>query len=194
MEASDLTSQLASAGVFNLVDKAIYDQLVIMLKQCLANSTALLQLEIKIKETVSLKQFQERVFLTLCAIFLTHTSEPQVQWISSLLLKNTLKDNIEVLKTDSAQELDAIKQALFITSMGKLASEKLQEEFYMVIAGLIIKEFHLNDQDTGFFDEIIRVYQISYNYNLLRIINDVIEDANDDRMWKFVPKILPATI
>ena len=72
-----------------------------MLKQCLANSTALLQLEIKIKESVSLKQFQERVFLTLCAIFLTHTSEPQVQWISSLLLKNTLKDNIEVLKTES---------------------------------------------------------------------------------------------
>jgi hypothetical protein len=29
--------------------------------------------------------------------------------------------------------------------MGKLANEKLQEEFYMVIAGLIIKEFHLND-------------------------------------------------
>ena len=42
--------------------------------------------------------------------------------------------------------------------MGKIGSEKLQEEFYMVIAGLIIKEFHLNDQDTGFFDEIIRVY------------------------------------
>ena len=194
MEASDLTSQLACAGVFHLVDKAVYDQLVIMLKQCLANSTALLQLEIKIKESVSLKQFQERIFLTLCAIFLTHTSEPQVQWISSLLLKNTLKDNVEALKAESTQELDAIKQALFITSMGKLGSEKLQEEFYMVIAGLIIKEFHLNDQDTGFFDEIIRVYQLSYNYNLLRIINDVIEDANDDRMWKFVPKILPATI
>ena len=194
MEASDLTSQLACAGVFHLVDKAVYDQLVIMLKQCLANSTALLQLEIKIKESVSLKQFQERIFLTLCAIFLTHTSEPQVQWISSLLLKNTLKDNVEALKAESTQELDAIKQTLFITSMGKLGSEKLQEEFYMVIAGLIIKEFHLNDQDTGFFDEIIRVYQLSYNYNLLRIINDVIEDANDDRMWKFVPKILPATI
>ena len=194
MEASDLTSQLACAGVFHLVDKAVYDQLVIMLKQCLANSTALLQLEIKIKESVSLKQFQECIFLTLCAIFLTHTSEPQVQWISSLLLKNTLKDNVEALKAESTQELDAIKQALFITSMGKLGSEKLQEEFYMVIAGLIIKEFHLNDQDTGFFDEIIRVYQLSYNYNLLRIINDVIEDANDDRMWKFVPKILPATI
>ena len=194
MEASDLTSQLACAGVFHLVDKAVYDQLVIMLKQCLANSTALLQLEIKIKESVSLKQFQERIFLTLCAIFLTHTSEPQVQWISSLLLKNTLKDNVEALKAESTQELNAIKQALFITSMGKLGSEKLQEEFYMVMAGLIIKEFHLNDQDTGFFDEIIRVYQLSYNYNLLRIINDVIEDANDDRMWKFVPKILPATI
>lgn len=73
-------------------------------------------------------------------------------------------------------------------------SEKLQEEYYMVISGLIVKEFHLNDQDNGFFEEIIRVYQRGYNYNLLRIINDVIEDANDDRMWKFVPQILPATI
>jgi hypothetical protein len=57
----------------------------------------------------------------------------------------------------------------------------------MVMAGLIIKEFNLNDQDTGLFDEIIRVYQRQYNYHLLRIINDVIEDGNDDRMWKFVP-------
>jgi len=117
-----------------------------------------------------------------------------VQWIAALLLKNTLKDNLEVLKAEAGQEVDAIKKALFIASIGKVGSEKLQEEFFMVIAGMIIKEFHLNDQETGFFDEIIRVYQRSYNYNLLRIINDVIEDANDDRMWKFVPQILPATI
>lgn len=108
-------------------------------------------------------------------------------------MKNTLKDNIEVLKFEATQELDSIKQALFITSMSPKMSEKLQEEYYMVISGLIVKEFHLNDQDNGFFEEIIRVYQRGYNYNLLRIINDVIEDANDDRMWKFVPQILPAT-
>ena len=64
----------------------------------------------------------------------------------------------------------------------------------MVMSGLIIKEFHLNDQDTGLFEEIIRVYQAGYNYHLLRIINDVIEDGNDDRMWRFVPTILPATL
>jgi hypothetical protein len=111
--------------------------------------------------------------------------------VASLLLKNTLKDNLEALKQDSSSELDGIKQALFITAMGSgtviLGSVKLQEEYYMVMAGLIIKEFNLNDQDTGLFDEIIRVYQRQYNYHLLRIINDVIEDGNDDRMWKFVP-------
>ena len=64
-------------------------------------------------------------------------------------MKNTLKDNIEALKLDASGELDAIKQALFITSMGSgpiiLGSVKLQEEFYMLLANLIIKEFHLND-------------------------------------------------
>lgn len=30
--------------------------------------------------------------------------------------------------------------------------------------------------------------------HLLRIINDVFEEGNDDRMWRFVPQILPATI
>lgn len=44
------------------------------------------------------------------------------------------------------------------------------------------------------FDEIVRSYQRAYSYHFLRIINDVIEDANDDRMWKFVPQVLPATL
>jgi hypothetical protein len=68
-----------------------------------------------------------------------------------------------------------------------LGSKRLQEEYYMVVSGLIIKEFNINDSDTGMFEEIIRAYQKGYNYHLLRIINDVIEDSNDDRMWKFVP-------
>jgi hypothetical protein len=47
MEAfsADLTSQLAQSGVFELLDKSVYDQMVLMLKQCLANSSAILQLE-----------------------------------------------------------------------------------------------------------------------------------------------------
>ena len=57
----------------------------------------------------------------------------------------------------------------------------------MVVSGLIVKEFNLNDSDHALFDEVIRAYQRGYNYHLLRIINDVIEDGNDDRMWRFVP-------
>jgi uncharacterized protein with ParB-like and HNH nuclease domain len=57
----------------------------------------------------------------------------------------------------------------------------------MLISGLIVKEFNLNDQDTALFDEILRAYQRGYSYHYLRIINDVIEDGNDDRMWRFIP-------
>ena len=57
----------------------------------------------------------------------------------------------------------------------------------MVVSGLIVKEFNLNDSDHALLDEVIRAYQRGYNYHLLRIINDVIEDGNDDRMWRFVP-------
>ena len=64
----------------------------------------------------------------------------------------------------------------------------------MVVSGIIVKEFNINDQDTTMMDEVIRAYQSGYNYHILRIINDVIEDCNDDRMWKFVPHILPATL
>jgi hypothetical protein len=98
-----------------------------------------------------------------------------------------------LLKENGQGELERIKQALFLVAMNTpsdkmvLGSKKLQEEYYMVMAGLIIKEFHLNDQDMKLFDEVIRTYQSGYNYHLLRIINDVIEDANDDRMWRFVP-------
>ena len=169
------------------------------LRSCLANSTALLALEHKIKEATAT---QQNLFLTLCAIFLSHLQEPQLQWVAGLLLKNTLKDYLHALKEDPTrkQELEAIKQALFLvaanTSTDKhvLGSKKLQEEYYMVVSGLIVKEFNLNDADTGLFDEIIRGYQRGYNYHMLRIINDVIEDGNDDRMWKFVPQILPATL
>ena len=109
---------------------------------------------------------------------------------------------MHVLKEDPTrkQELEAIKQALFLVAVNTsterhiLGGKKLQEEYYMVVSSLIVKEFDLNDGDTGLFDEIIRGYQRGYSYHLLRIINDVIEDGNDDRMWKFVPQILPATL
>ena len=35
---------------------------------------------------------------------------------------------------------------------------------------------------------------INPHSHLLRIINDVFEDGNDDRMWRFVPQILPVTL
>jgi hypothetical protein len=181
------------------VDPSIYSQLLEHLRSCLANSTALLALEQKIKEATAT---QQNLFLTLSAIFLTHLQEPQLQWVASLLLKNTLKDNLHALKEDPArnQEVEGIKQALFLVAVNTptdkyiLGSKKLQEEYYMVVSGLIVKEFNLNDADTGLIDEVIRGYQRGYNYHLLRIINDVIEDGNDDRMWKFVPQILPATL
>ena len=101
---------------------------------------------------------------------------------------------------ERGQELERIKQALFLTLVNTpndqviLGSKKLQEEFYMVTSGLIVKEFNINDQETALFDEIVRSYQRAYNYHFLRIINDVIEDGNDDRMWKFIPQVLPATL
>ena len=30
--------------------------------------------------------------------------------------------------------------------------------------------------------------------HILRILNDVFEDANDSRMWRYVPLVLPATL
>lgn len=98
------------------------------------------------------------------------------------------------------KEVEKIKQALFLTLVNTqsgeiiLGNKKLQEEFYLAISGLIVKEFNFNDSDVGLFEEIISSYQKGYNYHFLRVINDVIEDGNDDRMWKFVPKILPATL
>jgi hypothetical protein len=35
---------------------------------------------------------------------------------------------------------------------------------------------------------------LKINSHALRIINDVLEDGNDSRMWKFVPRVLPATL
>jgi hypothetical protein len=76
-----------------------------------------------------------------------------------------------------------------------LGSEKLQEEYYMLVSSLIVKEYYLDDMSTALFDEVIKAYSSrGFNKHLLRIINDVFEDGNDDRMWRFVPIVLPVTL
>ena len=79
MEATiTLTSNLKQAKVFERVTPDIYQQLLSALRDCLVNSTALLSLEQRIKAIVAEKQANQYIFLTLCAIFLTHTTEPQL--------------------------------------------------------------------------------------------------------------------
>jgi hypothetical protein len=58
--------------------------------------------------------FEERVFLSLTAVFLTHTADPQLQWAAVLVLKNTLKDHLVQIREHSPEELTAIKRALFL--------------------------------------------------------------------------------
>lgn len=89
-QAKSLLGALQQAQVFTSLSPTIYDELVHHLQACLVNSHALLTLEQQIKQTGG----NNSVFLGLCAIFLTHTQQPQVQWVASLLLKNTLKDRI----------------------------------------------------------------------------------------------------
>ena len=105
---STLIAALTQAQVFSRVTPEVYSQLAEHLKLCLAQSTALLTLEQQIK------QHQQSLVLTLCAIFLTHNTDPQVQWVAGILLKNTLKDHLGELRTRDPGEVEAIERALFI--------------------------------------------------------------------------------
>lgn len=140
-------------------------------------------------------------------------AEPQVQWFASIILKNTLKDHLITLKEDTPDQISQIKGALMSklnSSTGEVGErwfegdKKLQQEFYFIVAGIIVKEFNSNAEDTLMFEEIIKNF--SYNYNVyvnlfvnpfshfLRVIIQTFEDANDDRFWKFVPTLLPITL
>lgn len=62
--------------------------------------------------------------------------------ISSILLKNTLKNHLSELK--GTEELSLIKQALFLALIGEdlcAGNQKLQEEFYMIMSSVIVTEF-----------------------------------------------------
>jgi len=102
--------------------------------------------------------------LTLCAVFLTHSQEPQVQWVASILLKNVLKDNLVNVKERHPTEIQAIEQALFLvltTSTSDtvlLGNKKVQEEYYMIISQVIIKEFFSNQDSTLLLQEVIKSY------------------------------------
>lgn len=38
------------------------------------------------------------------------------------------------------------------------------------------------------------IITITYDSSILKILNDVFEDTNDDRLWKYIPKVLPFTL
>lgn len=75
---------------------------------------------------------------------------PEVQWVAGIVLKNTLKDNIVALRENGKEELENIKRALFIVLQHSIEngdstimkSKKLEEEYYMLISALIVKEFN----------------------------------------------------
>ena len=107
------------------------------------------------------------MLLTITAVFLTHSQEPQVQWVAGILLKNVLKDNLVEVKEKHPTEIQAVEQALFLVlaTAGPvlLGNKKVQEEYYMIISQVIIKEFFSNEQSTLLLQEVIKSYQNAYN-------------------------------
>ena len=96
-----MISLLQESQVFSLVDPSVYAQLSSVLRACLQDSNGILALEQRIKHTIAANQFGERLFLTLCALFLTLEQDPQVQWVASIILKNLLKEHLPEIKQGS---------------------------------------------------------------------------------------------
>lgn len=95
-----------------------------------------------------------------------------MQRIAGIVLRNSLKDNLATLRDSETgrQELEAVKRALFLvlqfsvdSGEAILGSKKLEEEYYLLLSALIVKEYNLDDTATALFDEIVRAYQRGYN-------------------------------
>ncbi|CDW89210.1 UNKNOWN [Stylonychia lemnae] len=184
---------------FTSVDSAQFNSLVVALEECQVNSNKILEIEKSIKQSVQDNQYQQKVFLTLCSVYLLYDQNQSIQWLSSIILKNTLKDNILFLKEKNTEELKLIKQALIARLINDGANlfnnnVKLQEEFYKILSLIIVKEFNLDSNDTLLFQELISLYQAQYNIHSLKTVIQIFEEGDDDRFWKFIPSIMPATL
>lgn len=78
-------------------------------------------------------------------------------------MKNTIKDNLVHLKQKNPQELDSVKQSLCLyldSQKGNLfnGNLKMQEEFYLIVSTIIIKEFNLDPNDTWLFSQLIQAF------------------------------------
>eukprot|EP00347_Sterkiella_histriomuscorum_P016065 403354618 len=185
--------------ILSTVDQLAASQLVAALKESIVNSNKILEIEASIKQLIAQNQYQQRIFLTLCSVYLAYEEDPQIQWLASIILKNTLKDNISNLKQHSNEELDLIKKAL----LSKLIIEgenlfagnkKLQEEYYFIFSTIVVKEFYNNSEDTVLLRELIVLYQNQFNHHILNTLTQIFETGDDDRFCNFVPQIMPQTL
>ena len=88
--------------------------------------------------------------------------EPTTQKVAALILKNSLKNHFITLKDHSNEELNQIKKALYLALLqeGDLlqGSKALQEEFYLIVSAVIVKEFNSNPDEVALLQEILKLY------------------------------------
>ena len=118
--------------------------------------------------------------------------------LAGVVLKNTLRNHIIELKSKSEIELDQVKQCLFsflvqsnplaLTTAGP--ERKVIKEALLILCKVIVSEFNNNTEDCQLFYIVLKDFCTLYNPILVRLVYQVLKEADDDRMSKFAAPIL----
>lgn len=69
---------------------------------------------------------------------------------------------------------------------------KVIKEVILILCKVIVTEFNNNKDDCNLFIIVLKEFCASYNPLLVRLVYQVLKEAEDDRMHKFAAPILQA--
>jgi len=131
----------------------------------------------------------------MLAIIMTNQQvDGGAKYLAALVLKNTLRNHVMLLKTKQAQgdqELNAVKETLLnslLTQMANTAFEKkLKKETIHILTKVTVLEYFA---DPPSITRVLDLFCASYNPTVVRLVNQIYKDAQDDRMSNLVNRLL----
>lgn len=174
----------------------------------MTDSKQLLVLEAKINESVQSSN-TNNVFLMLTAVLTAQEASgsnevrPTSRHLAGVVLKNMLKNHLPTLKQIAPEELDAVKQTLFVylTQQPALSLEgpkssparKVVKEVILILCKICVTEFNHNSDDNALLTHIFEHFcKSSYNPVTVRLVYQILKEADDDRMNEFAGPLLRA--
>jgi hypothetical protein len=118
----------------------------------------------------------------MLAIIMTNQQvDAGAKYLAALVLKNTLRNHVMLLKTKQAQgdqELNAVKETLLnslLTQMANTAFEKkLKKETIQIITKVTVQEYFA---DPPSITRVLDLFCANYNPTVVRLLHQIYKDA-----------------